>query len=135
MRLWCGVPPAEGKGPALDVGATAHLPEPPVVRGDVLEEVAPQPQWLQEAADMVLQAAFATQHWAEGLGDAQVLGQDDHGDLWGDTGGFRGTQQHPQLRSQRKAVSDPPKIELRLLLSVASLQEIQHCFPSFFIYI
>lgn len=115
------MPPAEGKGPALDVGAAAHLPKPPVVGGDVLEEVAPQTQWLQEAADVVLQAAFATHHWTEGLGDAQVLGQDEHGDLWGDTGGFRGAQQPPQLISQRKAVGDPPKIELRLLLSVASL--------------
>lgn len=85
------VPPAEGEGPAVDVGATVHLAEPPVVGGNVLQEAAPQAQWLQEAAHVVLQAAFTSHQRAKGLGDAKLLGQDEHGDLWGD----RGLQGHP----------------------------------------
>lgn len=80
------VPPAEGKGPAVDIGAAVHLSEPSVVGGNVLQEAAPQAQRLQEAAHVVFQAALASHQRAEGLGDAQLLGQDEHGDLWGDKG-------------------------------------------------
>lgn len=75
------VPPLEGEGPALDAGAAAHLAQAAVVRGHVLQEAAAQPQRLQQRADPPLQAALATCHRAKRLGDAQVPGQHDHGDL------------------------------------------------------
>lgn len=68
------VPPAEGEGPTVDVGAAVHLAEPPMVRGDVLQEAAPQAQRLQEAAHVVLQAALTSHQRAEGLRNAQLLG-------------------------------------------------------------
>ena len=83
------MPPLEGEGLPLDVGAAADLPEPAVVGSHVLEEAAAQAQRLQEGAGPSLQAAFAPHHGAEGFGDAQVLGQDDHGDLWDDARGSR----------------------------------------------
>lgn len=81
------MPPFEGEGPPLDVGAAADLPEPAVVGGHILEEAAAEAQRLQEGTDLPLQAAFAPHYGAKGLGDAQVHGQDDHGDLWDDTRG------------------------------------------------
>lgn len=83
------MPPLEGEGPALDAGAAAHLAQDAVVRGHVLQEVTAQPQRLQQRADSLLQAALAVCHRAKRLGDAQVPGQDSHGDLRGDTRGER----------------------------------------------
>lgn len=76
------VPPFEGEGLPAHVGATVHLPQKLVVRGNVVDEGAAEAQGFQQGAHVRLQAAHLLHLWPEGLGDAQVLVEHDHVHLW-----------------------------------------------------
>lgn len=108
-----------------------------MVGGHVLKEAAAQAQRLQEGTGPSLQAAFTSRHGAKGLGDAQVLGQDHHGDLWGDTEGEPGGVRTGE--GEEKALDalthwHRPKMGARTLLLAAHPPvdlQIQQCFPPF----
>jgi hypothetical protein len=89
------VPPLEGEGLPAHVGATVNLPVQHVVWREVIDEGAVQTQRLQQGAHLLLQAAATIDDGPEGLGDAQVLAQDQHIHLW--EGGV-GSEAGPQHR-------------------------------------
>ena len=72
------VPPLEGEGLPAHIGATVNLPVVHVVGVEVVDEGAVQTQWLQVGTHLLLQAAAAIDDGPKGLGDAQVLAQDQH---------------------------------------------------------
>lgn len=90
-----GVPPLKGKRFPPHVGATVDLSEQLVVKEKVVDKDAAQTQRLQQGAHLLLQAAATIDDGPEGLGDAQVLAQDQHIHLW--EGGV-GSEAGPQHR-------------------------------------
>lgn len=77
------IPPVEGEGLPADIGATVNVSLKHMVEEKVINERAGQAQWVQEGADLCLQATLPTNDRAKGFWDAQVLPQHDHVDLQG----------------------------------------------------
>lgn len=89
------VPPLEGEGLPVDVGATVDFPQKLVVGRDVIDKGAAEAQGLQQGAHVHLQAALLLHLRSEGLGDAQVLVEDNHVHLWREVGHQFPFTKHP----------------------------------------